>query len=399
MQAVVATRYVDPLPEADARRLFESALDGYVSALDAYGGFIPAGDRARVDEETQGVFGGIGVHVVSVRKGFEVLAVRSGSPADAAGIDPGDLFESAAGQPLDGMPQDRAVALLRGAAGSEVSVVVSRAGVARTLSLAREEIPTDTVRGVRLLEGTPSAERGEHPVPPVGYLRIEQFADTTPADVRDGLASLSARGACALVLDLRQNYGGVVSAAVRVAGLLLPEGATVCVQRRREGGEEYRAAPEPGHPPSDLPLVVLVDESTASASEILAGALQDHGRALLVGERTWGKFLVQTLVPLKGGGIVRLTTARYETPLGRSAQRGAERDPSAGLVPDVRVPLTSASERDALRLALSRQFGPRWRTAPRGGSPDAPQDRQLDAALALLRGGAPPAEPLVRGRW
>jgi carboxyl-terminal processing protease len=385
VQAVVETRYVDPLDEERSRRLFDAALQGYVGALDPFSSYVPPDEKERVEQELQGVLGGIGVRAAPVPGGIRVTAVREGAPADRAGIAPADVIESVGGQAVSGRDFEQMVALIRGAPGSRIELVVAREGVRRTVEVERAEVPVDTVPSVRLLSGSPA----------VGYVRIEQFSDGTPDDARAAFDRLRADGAQALVLDLRQNLGGSVSAAVKVAALFVESGATVCVVRRREGGDVHRARPVDGAPPSGLPLAVLVDESTASASEILAGALQDHGRAVLVGGRTWGKFLTQTLVETEGGAIVKLTTGRHETPRGRSAPRREDDDPAGGLVPDVRV-ATTPQERRALYDEFGRQTGLSWRTLPRDGAD--PADPALRTALDLLRGGRPPAEKVASRR-
>jgi len=383
VQAIVEKRYVEPISEEQAQRLFHAALQGYVSRLDPFSRYVAPGDRRRVEEEAEGTFGGIGVRAVPGPGGLQISAVRERSPADLAGVEPGDVFERVGDEILAGRDVDKMLALIRGEPGTSISVSFTRDGEARSATIERALVPSDTVRAVQLLAGDP----------PLGYLRIEQFADTTAGEVRDALATLLRGGARGVVLDLRENLGGVVRGAVDVASLFLPPDTTVCVVRRREGGEVDSTRRPDGFEPVTLPLAVLVDENTASASEILAGALQDHGRAVLVGDRTWGKFLVQTLVETRSdGGVVRLTTARYETPRGRSAPRDEARGLLGGLQPDVRAPEISSVDRDLLRVEFSRQTGPRWKTLP--GRVSGPRGRALAAAVRLLRGGAPPAEPV-----
>jgi carboxyl-terminal processing protease len=383
VQAIVEARYVDPVSEEEARRLFHAALQGYVSELDPYSRFFPPEQRTEVDRETQGTFGGVGVRILAVPGGLRVTAVREDGPADRAGIVPGDVIERAGDRSLSGRSLEQMLELIRGEAGTRVDFAVRRGADLRTVTVEREVVPLDTVPSVRTIPGDV----------PVGYLRIEQFSEATTNDAREAFDRFRREGVGALVLDLRQNLGGVVRSAVDVASFLLPPDTTVCVVRRRQGGDVHTTSRPDGFEPFDVPVVVLVDEGTASASEILAGALQDHGRAVLVGDRTWGKFLVQTLVETRrAGALVRVTTARYETPRGRSAPRDHEGSPAGGLMPDVRVPLADDAQRAALRLAFDRQTGPHWRSLP----PEGPEfrDVQLEAALSLLRGGAAPPEPV-----
>jgi len=390
IQAIVERRYVEPIDDAAARRLFDRAMSGYVEGLDPFSRYFPADERKALEQETSGAFGGIGVLVQSVPGGLRVTGVRIGGPADAAGVEPGDVVESVDGAAISGRDLGRTLDLVKGAPGTEVVLAVRRGDAAPLdVRVERAVVPFDSVPGVRLVPGDP----------PVGYVRIEQFTDRTAEDARAAVDGLLRDGAGAVVLDLRRNLGGVVRTAVETAGLFLPEGALVCVTRRRDGNETHAAKPPAGAAPAafqmSVPLAVLVDETTASASEILAGALQDHGRAVLVGERTFGKFLVQSLVDApSSGGVVRLTTSRYVTPRGRSNARDESNALSGGLLPDIRVPLRSDAARESVRLALDALAGPEWRTLPREGP--EPRDPQFEAALALLRGGRPPGEPVSR---
>jgi carboxyl-terminal processing protease len=220
------------------------------------------------------------------------------------------------------------------------------------------------------------------------------------------------RGAESLVMDLRYNAGGVVSGAVDVAAMFLPAEVVVCRTRGRFREEttvrsyttQAESPDQPADPPArkpvDLPIVVLVNAESASASEILAGALQDHGRALLVGERTYGKFVMQTLFPLLSReALVRFTTSRYETPKGRSAQRSERLGARGGLLPDLRVSLGGDDQRDRLARWFGQETDERiWRVMESDEPGTPPDDPQLRAAVDLLRGTPPPAESLVPGR-
>jgi carboxyl-terminal processing protease len=386
VQGIVDGRYVEPITEDRAERLFDAAMKGYVEELDPFSRYYTAKERVALDEDMSGSFGGIGVRVDPVPAGMLVVAVRRGGPAEAAGVVPGDVIEKVGDVPLTGRERDAMIELIKGPEGTRVALTLAAtaASPARRVEATRARVDLDTVPAARI--------EGASPV--VGYVRVSQFSDSTGAEAREAVASLVGKGAAAIVLDLRRNLGGVVQAAVDVASLFLPPETLVCTARGRDGAREYRTAEKDGFVPLDLPLVVLVDEGSASASEILAGALQDHGRATLVGDRTYGKFVMQTIVPLAHrGAMLRLTTARYETPRGRSDQRDPRREIDGGLPPDVRVPLRSQDEADALRLEFARQSGLAWNVLPGRDPPHAP-DRQLAVALDLLRGGAAPAEPV-----
>ena len=220
----------------------------------------------------------------------------------------------------------------------------------------------------------------------IGYLRIVRFQENTAADLRTALAKLRKDGVRSLVLDLRSDYGGVLPASVAAADCFLSGGAVV-ITRGRNGDDPQAADADPDDMLEE-PLVLLVDGTTASAAEILAGALQDHRRAVLVGERTYGKFLVQRIVPIRLQGeevAVRLTTARYYTPFGRNLQRDDARGVRGGIVPDVPVAADDA-QRKAMDAAFEAQMGLDWDALPEGAEP--PPDVVLDRALAVLRDGA-----------
>lgn len=388
IQGVIESRYVEPITKERADRLFDAAMKGYVEDLDPFSRYFTEKERAALDEDMTGSFGGIGVRVDAVPAGLQIVAVRRDGPADSAGIVPGETIERVGDEPVTGRSRDAVIDMIKGAPGTTVELWLRPAGAGdlRRVVATRAMLDADMVPSVRVLAGAP----------PIGYLRLAQFTDTTAADARAALRSLVKDGAQSIVLDLRRNLGGVVQSAVDVASLFLPEGTLVCSARARDGSHEYHAAVKDSFEPLRLPLVVLVDESSASASEILAGALQDHGRALIVGERTYGKFVMQTVVPLANrGAMLRITTARYATPHGRSDQRDPAHDLAGGLMPDVRVPLGSRDEDDALRLEFGRQCGLAWKVLPGRDAHSGPPDRQLAAALELLRGGAAPAEPVA----
>lgn len=387
VQGIVESRFVDPVDGKRAEELFDAAMRGYVEQLDPFSRYFSAGERSALDEDTSGTFGGIGVRVDVEPNGMLVVAVRRGGPAETSGVVPGDTIERVGDVPVVGRTRDVMIDLVKGPPSTPVTLWVLPAGggAARRVDVTRALVELDTVPSVRMLEGAPR----------IGYVRVAQFTDTTAADVREALRKLAASSPEALVLDLRRNLGGVVQAAVDVAALFLPPETLVCSIRSRDGLREHRTERKDGFEELKLPLVLLTDGATASASEILAGALQDHGRAVVVGDRTYGKFVMQTIVPLAHrGAALRLTTAHYLTPLGRSDQRDPARGFAGGLMPDVRVPLATREEDLALREDFGRQCGLAWNVLPgRERVPVAP-DRQLAAAVALLRGAEAPAEPV-----
>src|SRR5439155_48985 len=258
----------------------------------------------------QGAFDGIGASV-DERGGWPVvIAPIEGSPAWDAGLQPGDVITKVDGHSTFGLSPDEMSAKLRGAAGTEVTLTVARDDAERELKLQRRRV---TVKNV------PYAFMA---APGVGYLRLAHFSTHASGDVAAACDTLRAAGAHALVLDLRGNPGGTIDEAVAIAGQFLPQGARVTsTQGRANGVNQHYDATRP-HPELNWPLAVLVDGGSASASEILAGALQDHDRAVLVGDSTFGKGVAQQVYPLRGSlGALQLTVSRYLTPSGRSIHR------------------------------------------------------------------------------
>jgi carboxyl-terminal processing protease len=295
------------------RALIDGAIDGMLAVLqDPAAQHFSADDYRRYVEQVQGAFGGIGISLTVEDGAPVVVQVFPDTPADRAGLRPRDQILEADGQGLVGLGLDEIVGRLRGQPGSPVTLRVKRPELDQplTLQLVREMIRVRSVQSRTLESG-------------VGYLRITGFQADTAAEARQTLQTLRAQGIRGLILDLRDNAGGLVDQAVDVASLFLPQGPVVRI-RGRAGISDFRHGHGQGF---ELPLVVLVNGRTASAAEIVAGAIQDYRVGLLVGTRTFGKATVQSLFPLSDGGAVKLTTARYFTPIGRTIQ-------GQGLQPD-----------------------------------------------------------------
>lgn len=313
----VADEYVDAV-ERDA--LYDSAIQGILDDLDDPNtSLIKASDweefRIRA---TDGDYGGVGLEVVN-REGYvTVVTPIPGGPGARAGIRPGDRFVEIEGEEAVEWPVDRAVDLLRGEPGTEVEVKMVRPGVDEAIpfTLRREVIQLRSVPFTALLDDG------------VGYLPLHLFRSTSSDEVVTEIQSLLDQGASGIILDLRGNPGGLLDEGIDISELFLTRGDLIVETRGRGAGqsEQYKAASGPAFP--DLPLVVMVDETSASASEIVAGALQDHDRALVVGAPSYGKGSVQTLFPLSGGNVFRLTTAHWYTPVGRSIQKEYGDDPA-----------------------------------------------------------------------
>lgn len=306
----VSAQYVDSVERGD---LYQSAIRGLLDELDDPNtSFIPA--RVYDDfaiQTTTGQYGGVGLEVVQRDEWVTVVAPIPGTPAARAGIRPGDWFVEIAGESAEGWPTDRAVEILRGEPGSTVEVMIGRTGV-------DEPIPFTLERAVIQLRAVPFALELEEGI---GYVPLQIFRSTSSSELRAAVDSLRAEGVQRLILDLRGNPGGLLEEGIGVTDLFVDAGAEVVETRGRAPGQSQTFGASEPSVYDGLTVAVLVDGSSASASEIVAGALQDHDRALVVGMPTYGKGSVQTLFQLSGGNVLRLTTARWYTPVGRSIDR------------------------------------------------------------------------------
>ncbi|MEW6510470.1 MAG: S41 family peptidase [Bacteroidota bacterium] len=304
----ITTNYVD---EIDPEKFMQAGIDGMLGTLDPYTVYIDREDGDEVDLLTNGKYGGIGV-TIGVRDGaLKIITVMDGYSAQRAGIVPGDRLIEVGGVKVGNKKPDEVRNLTRGDPGSEVTIVVEREGETKPLTfvLIREEIQIKNVTYTGYVSDG------------IGYIRLERFSRKAGEEVRQAIKELKITGDLkGLILDLRGNPGGLLDAAVEVVSKFVPRGTIVVSTkgRRPEATRTYASTEEPLLP--STPLVVLTDRGSASASEIVAGALQDIDRAVVVGTRTFGKGLVQTILPLNFGAQLKITTARYYTPSGRSIQ-------------------------------------------------------------------------------
>ena len=315
----IRSQYVE---EPDNGKLMEAAINGMLTSLDPHSSYMNAQDFADMQVQTRGEFGGLGIEVTQEEGYVKVVSPIDGTPADKAGIQTNDIITHVDGATVLGLTMDAAVDLMRGPIGSEVVITVVREGVADPfdVSLVRETIKVAAVKG--RLEGE------------TVVLRISSFTDQTTSGLQAELkkAVEEAGGADKVngfVLDLRNNPGGLLTQAIDVSDAFLNEGEIVSTRGRGpQDNERFNA--EAGDLAGGKPIVVLINGGSASASEIVAGALQDHRRAIVVGTKSFGKGSVQTIIPVRGDGAMRLTTARYYTPSGRSIQ-------ALGVMPDIVV--------------------------------------------------------------
>jgi carboxyl-terminal processing protease len=392
---LVENHYVEPV---DRKRTLQGAIKGFVRDLDPHSSFMPPEDYRLFRSDTEGTFGGVGVEVDLRDELITVIAPIEGSPAERAGIRSGDKIIAIDGRPARGEPIDKLVRMLRGAPGTSVEVAIRRAGSESPLvfRLVREQITVTSVVAKRL--------SGD-----VLYLRLKQFQQGTHDEMLAAIGNVRAAAPITgVVLDMRNNPGGLVDEAALVADELLEDGAIYSTRHRGQVVDEVHA--HGGGALVRLPAAVIVNEYSASAAELVAGALQDNRRASIVGAQTFGKGSVQSILELPGGAALKLTTMRYYTPSGRSIQ-------AQGIAPDVAVeagrpagdPIGVTRERDleghlpaetAAGRADANRTGSVFRSdggAP-SGKPEVPtdptkgNDLALSVAYAVVRGTALPGK-------
>jgi carboxyl-terminal processing protease len=327
VKRIIQDRFYGEVKESD---LVYSALEGMTEALDQHSDFIWPDEVADLTESNEGKFGGIGVIVDEDDQGYTyVSATIERLPAIRAGIKPGDRIVSVDGVSTEGEHLGQIIRRVKGAVGTPVRIGIRRAGEesVREFTVVREEVLVPSVVATRMVD----EERK------IGYVRLLQFQEGSGEDLAVAVEGLLVKGMRSLVLDMRSNPGGILQAAVDVAGIFLPEDALVVNVVGKSDSGERRVEEDEGR--DDFPLVILVNERSASASEIVAGAVQDHRRGILVGARTYGKASVQTLIQvLDDTAVLKLTTAEYRTPKGRMIHRdrGDGEDDPWGLIPDVK---------------------------------------------------------------
>ena len=407
----VRAEYVEPVNDRDA---IENAIQGMLSGLDPHSSYMNARMYRDMQVQTRGEFGGLGIEVTQEGGYIKVISPIDDTPAARAGVKPGDLITHLNGNSVQGLSLQDAVEQMRGERGTAIRITIRREGAERPieLSITRDVIRPQVVR-FRL-------EGGD-----IGYIRLTSFNEQTETGLRRAMQQLrqqAGNNLRGIVLDMRNNPGGLLDQAVQVSDDFLDQGEIVSTRARRpEDAQRWNA--RSGDIAQNLPIVVLINAGSASASEIVAGALQDHRRAIVMGVKSFGKGSVQTVMPIPGNGAMRLTTARYYTPSGRSIQ-------GTGIEPDIEVlsaredaAQTVAARRDReadLRRALRNDNGAQPQAAPplpplnlppglleqvqrmpaEGAAafdPTKPEtDHQLQQAVQLLRGMAAAPNPQRR---
>lgn len=393
----VEANYVRPV---DRKELLESALRGMLSELDPHSSYFTEAEWGQFRKQIEGTFTGIGVSIeIDPRtRQLKVLAPLPGSPAYAAGVLPGDLIIEVDGKVTEGMTRDQAVEALQGRPGTQVTLKVRhpRAAEPESLTITRAIIEMPSVMG----DARGADDNWNFMLDPekkIGYIRITNFVQNTAEEVKGALESLKKDGVKGLILDLRDDPGGLLSAAVEVSDLFLGEGKIVTTKGRNQRDKAYEAQGDDAD--LDLPLAVLVNQHSASASEIVAAALQDHKRAAIIGQRSFGKGSVQNILPLDDGqSILKLTVATYWRPSGKNIHRfkGAGEKDDWGVVPDegLEVKFTPeeygawAEARRERDLVSRRNVGqddekPKDEKKPTGVHAGL-EDKQLDKAIEVV---------------
>jgi carboxyl-terminal processing protease len=301
--------------DVDSQELIEAAIDGLLSALDPHSNYLDADSFAEMRDEQRGKFHGLGIQITKrgSDKPLTIIAPIDGTPAWRAGLQSGDIIAEIEGEPTINLTVQDAVRRLKGDKGTEVTITIERPGMrdAFQVTIERDEIPIQSVRVAYMV------------APDTGVIRIGNFNTTTAEELDRAVRDLETRGMQRLILDLRSNPGGLLEQAVEVAERFLDPGQLIVYTQGRIPGSNQRFVARRSSSRVEMPLIVLVDRSSASASEIVSGAIQDHDRGLVVGETTFGKGLVQRVIPIQSGdgGALAVTTAKYYTPSGRLIQR------------------------------------------------------------------------------
>lgn len=355
--ALIQRDYVD---EVEPQKLIYGALKGMMGSLDPHSQFLNPESYREIQVETEGQFGGLGIEITLQENFLTVVSAIEGTPAFAAGILPKDRILKIDDKSTKDMTLEEAVKKLRGKPGSKVKLTILRSENKEILdfTLERAVIKIESITESQILEAQ------------IGYVRMSEFQERSAEDLAKSIRNLEKKGLDGLILDLRNNPGGLLQSAVEVTNRFVAKGSLIVYTKGRKPTQNmsFKAKADPI---TNIPLIVLVNGGSASASEIVAGAVQDLKRGIIVGEKTFGKGSVQSVIPLKDGSALKLTTAKYFTPNGRSIQ-------GKGMTPDIVVDLTAEE-----KLTLKKG----WRkNRDQDDEKPFPKDRQLQTAIDLLKG-------------
>jgi len=364
-------------PQIGPEALTDKALEEMMRSLDPHSEYLSRKRFDTVQNDLRGEFGGIGVQIELKDNRVTVIAPIAGTPGERAGILRGDQIIGVNGKPIEEPPLNNAIEKLRGRPGTVVNLTIHRPSTNEDhdITITREIIKQDTIRTAQILE------------PGIGYIHLTQFNERSGIEFREALERLEREGMHALVLDLRNNPGGLLSVAVEVAQPFFNRGELVVYTQGRAPASRQNFTAQGDSARRDYPIAVIVNSGSASASEVVTGALRDTKRAVVIGERTFGKGSVQTILPLKSGDALRLTTARYYTPGGRVIHE-------VGITPDIELPVSVEEEGKLILQRLRRDYADNAEFRERFGF-DPVEDKQLIAATDILRGvlAMSPAKP------
>ncbi len=349
--------------DPNTKELIYGALNGMLKSLDPFSAFFTPEQYKEFRQETEGEFGGVGIEIGMDKGRPIVISPIEGTPAYRAGIRSGDIIVEINGEDTSNMSLVDVVRRIRGKPGTKVNLTIIRKGADKPIKveLERAIIKVESVKWTRLQD--------------VGYIRLSQFTEGAGRDVERAIKSLISQGVKGIVLDLRNDPGGLLTEAISVSEAFLKEGKLVVYTKTRKGEvNRYFSRKKPALP-EDVPLVVLINKGSASASEIVAGALQDHKRAILVGERSFGKASVQNIIPLEDGSAIKLTVAHYYTPLGRLIDK-------KGIQPDVEVKVSEEQEEKLQETIRQKRL-----QGETGIILEPDLDPQLNKAIEVIRSG------------
>lgn len=380
MVDVVDKIKVNYVEEKENKELLENALTGMVRGLDEFSDFIVKKDMKPMQEETRGEFGGVGMRLDASKKDHLIVTTpMPNTPAYKAGIEPGDEIIQIDDKLVKDISSDEAVEALRGIVGTTVKVKIER-----TSKDGKKEQKTFTLRRAKIVPQVIYSKMLDNEI---GYIYVQDFSGHTTQDFQKALQDLTKQNMKALVLDLRFNPGGLLDSAVDMVKMFVGENKLIVYTKGRnpEYFKEYKSVAKAKY--EDLPIVLLVNELSASGSEIVAGALQDHKRAFLIGARTFGKGSVQQIMNLEGGAGLRLTVARYYTPLGRMIHKNFKAknpDETGGILPDMEVKFDLNTSRKANLYMTNPIYSPSKKTVTQDESFKV-QDIVLDRAVEILK--------------
>lgn len=371
--SIIKSDYVD---EMDPKKLIYGALKGMLSSLDDFSQFMEPDEFKEIKVETKGEFGGVGIEITMKDGILTIIAPIATTPAEAAGIKPGDKIVKINDKVTKNMSLADAVKMLRGEPGSQVVLTIWREKEQKILNipLKRAIIKVNSIRKSTLIDGK------------IGYIKLVEFQENTPKDLSDALKKLESQGMDSLIIDLRNNPGGLLDISVDVAELFLPKDSVIVSIKSRTASQNavFKSAGKASK--KEYPLIILVNEGSASASEIVAGAIQDNKRGIVLGAKTFGKASVQTVIPLKDGSALRLTTALYYTPSGKMIR-------NQGIMPDVVVERDEAEKKKSEAVDIFEKLEKEKQEAGKAEKPEkekpreevVERDNQLNTAINLMK--------------